>query len=130
MIKVSYLSIDTWRDVDPDARHYYGTLQCDGIRIDLLRPYGRLGVMSKRFSDKSELIEAGKREWKIRFSHSQLLVEGGPNGDPPRPIEGPADIVAEANKLYNQAKNLDWDVMEDINQLESLYDEWTKLIEG
>ena len=85
IMKPTYLDVTTWDGYDPNASHYYGTIQCGGYktRFDITDPDDG---DTMRIRSERRLFELAIKEWLTRFPDSRILIAGRPTRCDPQEI--------------------------------------------
>ena len=115
------LQISSFDGLTPDAKHYYGTIVCNGERYELLRKLNKntvkefikdfhvVGGMTSRFDSEDHVIRHAKKTWKKLYPDAQFLLMGSSAClDPQQCIDGPPKLKAKINYYYKQAEKIGW----------------------
>lgn len=155
MSQVTYLEITSWIGMSPEAVHYYGSLKNDDERVDLTRTLTRRDVSELRktirrqypgafelyasgievgskytgFDTHAELIDLAKSTYRNHFPDSSILLVGRSSVcDPQKMVDGPADLMTAANKIYEEFESFEgYQYRRNYLRAKALNDRWDEL---
>ena len=155
MIPVVYLSLESFCYCGSiGASHYWGTLiyeekgqnkfhkleitltqaQADTLNIKDRNEPGciaawKAGDIVHRMNSESEVIAEGKRVWKSIFPNAVVLIKGSHCVlDPQRVIDGSAELMKAANKLFQASVKIDgWENKGKEKEMQAICDKWDAL---
>jgi len=120
-LKTCHLSISSYRGISPGAIHFYGSLWCDGERIELKKKMDakdasylstkdykyHAGEMTERFNLENEIREIAIQSWKKYYPEADVLLEGSSGIlDPQKCLDGPPLLKDRINKLWQRAEKI------------------------